>query len=263
MEGVLVTITLLALLTTVAMAAVAWTLMQEERRRSDARVASLSAELETAGGPSVVESATRAAGDRWLEHEASVESDPLAAFPSRFDASSPEVEPGAPQSQPNALFSAASRQDQDATERLFPALATGAVLMCVGLAVVLLLSSIPAASAPGSSSNTRASSAQAQPLELMSVESSATPGRIQLTGVVRNPVGAMPLSRVTAVAHFFGHDGGFLGSSRTTIGKRLDPDQDANFALVSDVVGDVARYRVSFRADDDTPLSHVDRRGGR
>lgn len=93
------------------------------------------------------------------------------------------------------------------------------------------------------------------------MESSATPGRIQLTGVVRNPPGARPLPRLTAVAHFFGHDGGFLGSSRTTIGIPLDSDRDASFTLVSDVVGDVARYRVSFRGDDDTPLSHVDRRG--
>jgi hypothetical protein len=262
MEGVLVTITLLALLTTVAMAAVAWTLMQEERRRSDARVASLSAELDTADG-GVVDGAARVAGDRWLRHQPEVDADPLEAFPSQFNTPPAHVEPGASQSLPNALFSTASRQDHDATERLFPALATGAVLMCVGLAAVLLLSSIPAASAPSSSSNSGASSAHAQSLELMSVESSATPGRIQLTGVVRNPLGATQLSRVTAVAHFFGRDGGFLGSSRSTIGMPLDPGRDASFTVVSDMVGDVARYRVSFRADDDAPLSHVDRRGGR
>lgn len=260
MEGVLITITLLALLTTVAMAAVAWTLMREERRRSEARVASLAAELQAAGGESRVDGATRLAADSWLRNEPEVEADPLAAFPSRFDP--PAAIATAPQSQQNALFSAASRQDHDASERLLPALATGAVLMCVGLAAVLLLSSIPAASAPSSPFTTVSTAAQAQPLELMSVESSATPGRIQLTGVVRNPVGAKPRSRVTAVAHFYGHDGGFLGSSRTTIGLPLEPARDVSFGLVSDMVGAVARYRVSFRADDDTPLSHVDRRGG-
>lgn len=253
MDGMLVAITLVALLTTIVMAVVAWTLVQEERRRSDARVAALADELDAHDVRALDEPASRAAAAR--DDSAA---DPLAAFPSPLRASARAG--GAAFATP--MFAAAAEPNRDASERLFPALVTGAVLMTVCLAVVLLLSSIPAASAPGTTDRA-ATAAHTQPIELVSMSSEAGEGRIHLTGVIRNRPGGAVLPRVTAVASFFSKDGAFLGSSLATLTEPLRPGEDRSFSLVSDVTGDVARYRVSFRGPNDSPLSHVDRREGR
>lgn len=253
MEATLVTITLLALVTTLVMAGVAWMLMREERRRFDARVSMLAAGLDAPDSPHL---AARRHQDWRGDESVGMSGDPLAAFPSQRAAvaASGVAVPG--------MFGTTAGAATDIKGRLLPALVTGAILMSACLAVVLLLSSIPAASAPAAVARAIAAD-QSQPLELLQVESLASPGRIQLSGVVRNPTGGSELVAVTAVASFFAADGRFVGSSRFTLPGPLRASQEAPFSIVGDVMGTVARYRVSFRGAHDAPLSHVDRREGR
>lgn len=236
MESMLVIITLLALVTTTVMAGVAWTLMRDERRRSDARVAALAAAIDLSAPPASTPE--------------------TAGIPERVPARRDDGPVAAPE-----LFASTTQPSHDATERLFPALVTGAVVMTSCLAAALLLSSIPAAGAPGMAPSSEGS--MARPLELLTLESRAVGQRIELLGVVRNPDGAAPVTTVGAVVSYFGRNGEFLGSNQSKLVGPLRAGEEARFAVSGDITGDVARYRVSFRGAGDRPLSHRDRREGR
>jgi hypothetical protein len=83
----------------------------------------------------------------------------------------------------------------------------------------------------------------------------------RITGLVRNPAQNPEVSNVTAVAFLFGRDGTFLGSGRAPLDfTRLAPGDEAGFAIAVEVPGQVARYRLSFRAADGAIFRHVDRR---
>jgi hypothetical protein len=79
-------------------------------------------------------------------------------------------------------------------------------------------------------------------------------------GVVRNPVAAAQLDRVTAVVFLYNREGGFLSTGRAAVVPgALTPGGESSFIISVADAGDVGRYRVSFRTDDRV-IPHVDRR---
>ncbi|MFN8062258.1 MAG: hypothetical protein U0Q12_24110 [Vicinamibacterales bacterium] len=263
MEVLLVTITVLALVTAAAMATVAWHLFRDDRQRSEARTAALRASLDAAVGGSGDATST-GTGRAWRES-----GDPLERFPSQYGPASKSLEwrntpsdadamrstPSAAEGPGAGVASVFAPRDDgaDFTRRVVPAVAMGAALVVLALgSIVVLTRTAPTA--------TSAAATPMAPLELISLTHAARNGSIAITGVVRNPPEGRPLSQVSAVAFFFGADGAFLGSERKPLDFTTVRPGDESPFVISTSLSSVARYRVSFRAGDDRPLPHVDRR---
>ena len=253
MDLTLVLVTLLSLALAAIMTGFAWRLAREERRRSAARVAMLAAEIH---GPTAsvdpkpaVAAATRRAVDNDL--------------PLRQPVATPR-QPVATPAQPAAttstdLFGAAA---EPAPSR--------AAAAAIGLAALVTFaafawyftthSSVAAGAArsrPASSAHADSAAAVA-PLELTALTHDRDADRLTVRGIVRNPRNGAGVRGLTAVVLVFNRDGAFETSGRATI-DTLAPGAESPFAVTILNVGDVGRYRVSFKADDRI-VPHVDRR---
>ena len=83
---------------------------------------------------------------------------------------------------------------------------------------------------------------------------------LTVAGLVRNPRAAAPVSRIAAVVFAFDRDGSFVTSGRAPLDfVMLGPGDESPFVVTLPNVGDVGRYRVSFRTDSGI-VRHVDRR---
>jgi hypothetical protein len=99
------------------------------------------------------------------------------------------------------------------------------------------------------------------PLELLSLHHTQDDQRLVISGVVRNPRNAEPVSRVVATAFLFGPDGAILTTSRAPLDlTTLSPGVESPFVVSVPVTGEVSRYRVGFRTEDDRVIAHVDKR---
>ena len=98
------------------------------------------------------------------------------------------------------------------------------------------------------------------PLELVSMRHALEGRTLTVTGLVRNPPGGAPLTRVTAVVFAFARNGDFIASGRHALElQALAPGDESPFAVRMTDLGDVGRYRVSFRTEDGL-LRHLDGR---
>ena len=80
-----------------------------------------------------------------------------------------------------------------------------------------------------------------------------------VTGLVRN-TGRAPAKGLTAVVFAFDRGGNFLASGRAPVDfVTLGPGDDSPFRVTVPQVGDIGRYRVSFRSGDRI-VPHVDTR---
>lgn len=221
MDFVLVSITALSLILAIAMGVVLFTVLREDRQRSDARVAALavaSAKLDL----------------------------PLATRDAELLREPDQIVPT-----PNDLF-AVSTEPSPWRRRLGVAAVVAVVIGAVGY--VLLPSRTAAPS-------TAAAASQAVPLELLTLTHSQQPSGLTISGSVYNPRGATPVSQVFAAAVLFGADGNFLTSARAPLDfTTLRPGEESPFVVTIPVAGVVARYRVGFRAADGSVIAHVDRR---
>jgi hypothetical protein len=103
--------------------------------------------------------------------------------------------------------------------------------------------------------------AGALPLELLSLQHAQQDGALVISGLVQNPRGSAPLANVQATVVLFGADGETLTSTRAPLDfTTLGPGDESAFVIRIPAATAVARYRVGFRAGDDTVLNHVDRR---
>jgi len=252
MELTLVVVTLMSLGMAVAMGAVAWRLLREERRRSAARVAALvdtthsrNAHRRPADGPRNTRArSAEVATERAAEgHATAWDSLPLRP-----------LEPGvaAPIATP-ALFAPPS-----SSSRLGPrllALSAAAVVMAAGVWGVWRLSERGAAGAP-------AAAAAGAPIELVSLASDRQGGALRITGMIQNPTDGLEQRDIVAVAFLFDRSGHIVGSGTAPIDDtRLVPGDASPFVIVVDHAERVARYRLGFRARNGQVLAHVDRRG--
>lgn len=222
MDVVLVSITALSLLLAIAMGVVLFTVLREDRQRSDARVAT------------------------------------LAASSARFDlpvtprGAEPRREPDQIVRTSNELF-AVSTEPSPWVRRLGVAVALAVVIG--GVAYVVL----PARSANPSAAS--ATETQNPPLELLTLSHTQQPSGLTISGTVYNPRGAAPVSQVFAAVVLFGPGGNFLTSARAPLDfTTLRPGEESPFVVTVPVAAAVARYRVGFRGADGSVIAHVDRR---
>lgn len=229
MDIVLILVTLLSLTLAAVMTTTAWRLARGERRRSDARVALLAAEIRA---------------DDLVLREA-----PVATSSDLFAAAQP-----------------APTRSRLAAVVAGGVIVVGAV---AALAVVssgsgrsgVNTSAPPAAAGSSRTSPQEGLSPQPSvPLELVALTHERDADRLTVRGVVRNPGAGAEVNRLTAVVFVFNHDGGFVASGRAAVGALpLVPGAEAPFAVTIPGAADVGRYRVSFRTDERV-VPHVDRR---
>jgi hypothetical protein len=235
----LILVTLASLLVAVVMSVVAWRVAGEERRRSEARVAALAADIHGA--------------DLDLRSEAA----DAAPIPVTAD----------------GLF--ATMQPAPSGSRFAIVVAIGVIVVGSVATVGLLLSSgshrathaqtpanldIHANPDNRATLENAASRANPLPLELVALGHDRDGDRLTVRGIVRNPASGVSVDRLTAVVFMFDREGGFLGSGRATVqSPALGPGGESTFVVTVPGAAAVGRYRVSFRTDDRV-VPHVDRR---
>jgi len=98
-------------------------------------------------------------------------------------------------------------------------------------------------------------------LELISLRDARKAESLTITGMVRNPEGGAPLTRVAVTAYTFDDKGAFLASGRALIDvTSLAPGDESPFVVTVPVTDTVARYRIGFRGEDGHVIAHVDKR---
>ena len=223
-------VTLTSMLLAAVMSLVAWRIAGDERRRSEARIAALAAEIHgyDAAPP--------------LSASDDLELRPRRGTPAGAD-----------------LFAASQPRS---ASRWPTVVAAGIFLVAVSAALVIVLSG-------GSGVTTHASNqapavvpppVPALPLELVALGHERDGESLIVRGIVRNPASGAAVDRLTAVVFLFNREGGFLSSGRVAVAiSALRPGTESTFVVTIPGAVAVDRYRVSFRTDDRI-VPHVDRR---
>ena len=100
-----------------------------------------------------------------------------------------------------------------------------------------------------------------RPLELVSLSHAQETGALVVSGLVQNPGSGRAQSRAVVTAVLLDANGRLVATGRAPLDiARLEPGDESPFVIRIPASRPVARYRVSFRAADDTPLPHIDRR---
>jgi len=282
----LLVVTLSSMALAALMSVIAWRIAAEERRRSEARVAALAAEIHAPAAAPPRAVAAQAGGVRRVEMGLRAEPPRVSSFPPprpapRWD-DDLQIRPGERTAATPDLFT--GRETRGGSR--FGIVATvGALVLAGALALMIVLGrgvpagggiapradqiaprapqtaavapSVPQTPAAGAA---RAAVAPAVPLELVALGHQRDKDRLTVRGVVRNPPSGAPVAQLSAVVFAFNADGGFLASGRAIIeASALRPGGESTFVVSVPGAGAVGRYRVSFRADDRV-VPHVDKR---
>jgi hypothetical protein len=231
----LLIITLLSAALAAVMTAIAWRVSRDERRRADARIAALAADIHAdepvharAAKPRAV--ATDDLPLRSIPAPAGVEREPFHGVP--------------------AL--AGSRYGAVAAIGLF-------AVASVAAAIVWLSAGPPTAPA-GPIAATYAAGEAAAPLELTALSHDRDGDRLTVRGIVRNPPSAGAVDRTDAVVSVFSREGAFIVSGRAPLRSgALNPGQESMFVVTIGHAANVGRYRISFRSEERV-VPHVDKR---
>ncbi len=267
---VLLAVTLLSAALAVVMSVIAWRVAREERRRAEARILALAAEI---------------------HDEPATMPDLIAAAPIRpaigIRAEPPRRNPAPPQPAPASVipFAPATSVIDDLTLREAPvsavpvrgdlfaapdqvapsgvrfaavaAISILAVGTAAALAVVLGTGPRTAPAKPVAAPTTEIDTL---PLELVALGHDRDGDRLTVRGVVRNPAAGAPIDRLVAVVFVFNRDGGFVTSARAAVEvAALRPGSESPFVVTTAGTGDISRYRVSFRTDERV-VPHIDKR---
>jgi hypothetical protein len=233
MEFILLIVTLISLTVAIVATALAWRVIQQERLRSEARIAALVADI----------------ADERTVNAADPESTAVAEIPFR----------DAPAATP-VMFGA--RQPAGSGFRMVAVVGVGALVVAAVIAGVMMTS--------GGRQPRPASTAAAMPpastdvvLELVALGHEREADRLTVRGVIRTPPASSDVNHLTAVVLLFTREGGFIGSGRAEVDARVTaPGAERTFVVTVPASDEVGRYRVSFRSDDQV-IPHVDRRSGR
>ena len=135
-----------------------------------------------------------------------------------------------------------------------------AVAGVAGVALIVMLATLGTnLSRRGPSTPATAAATRDGSLELLSMRHAREGETLTVTGLVRNG-GSSPASRLIAVVFTFDRSGNFVASGRAPLEfVSLPPGDESPFRVSIPNVGDVGRYRVSFRTETGV-VRHVDRR---
>ena len=258
METFLFGTTIVALAIALVMSIVAAKLSREQRRRSSARVAALTA----AAGISAAEASLSDEEPRrapWAKSAA-------PARPIGFDVreSRASIAVDVPQSQAVIGTVELPLQQGFLSAPATPRTSSGGQKFLAVAAAVLFV--VLATGFIWQWSNTREASASAavvsgEPLELLSLSHDRQSSKLAVSGLVRNPVSSKPVDHLNAVVFLFDSQGTFVSSGKAPVDfVKLSSGDESPFVVTMEAPSSVARYRVSFRTDDGI-MPHIDRRG--
>ena len=255
----LLIVTLTSMLLAAIMSVIAWRIAGDERRRSEARIAALSAEIHDVPSAPIAVFA-QAGASRRADAGVHAEAPRPKSVPAILQAhprwnEEIELRPAGHAPVSANLFAAPSAS---AGSRSVAVFAIGALVLCTAVASAILLggrfSHAPRTTHPA------VAVSEALPLELVALGHERVGDRLTVRGVLRNPPSGAERDRLTAVVLLFMPDGGFLTSGRATIeSPALRPGGESTFIVTVPGASEVGRYRVSFRTDDRI-VPHVDRR---
>lgn len=241
MDTLLLGITVVSLIVAFVMSVTAWRLVREEKQRSAARIAALSAAATDDAAPidlPIVEQKIEPPRAPWKPAVVEVvEETPAAVKVSHASG-----------------FLGAAPQERDSGNRQ-KTLAAAAVVFFTFLAggTAWVMSAPEGTSAVAVGPNS--------PLELVSLSHSRQNEKLSVSGLVRNPVAGKPVERLSAVVFLFDRMGTFVTSSKAHVDfMRLGAGDESPFVVSIDAPATVSRYRVSFRTDAGV-VPHIDRRG--
>ena len=256
----LLIVTLTSMLLAAIMSVIAWRIAGDERRRSEARVAALSAEIHDVPSAPVavfaqVGASRRAAAGRLAESPRLKSVPAIPRTRQRWDEEL-ELRPAGHAPVSANLFATPSAESGS---RSAAVVAIGALVFGAAIAMAILLGG-RFSRAPRSANPVAVAAPAALPLELVALGHERVGDRLTVRGVVRNPASGAGMDRLTAVVFLFTSNGGFLASGRAAVeSPALRPGGESTFVVTVPGASDVGRYRVSFRTDDHL-VSHVDRR---
>jgi hypothetical protein len=241
MDVILIVVSLLSLVLAAVMSLIAWRMARDERLRSAARIAALSAEIRDEPAEIAVAPATSGA-DLFLNDRA------------------------APAS-PAEMFSTTRARPENSR---FGLVAVVAALVVGSAAALTILfggsgSGVTEASAAteltASPSHAKARAPKAlSPLQLVALGHERDRDGLTVRGVLRNPSTGAEVSHLTAVVLLFNGDGGYIASGRAAVqASTLEPGGETTFVVTVSGAPEVERYRVSFRTDG-AVVPHVDQR---
>ena len=244
MDTLLLGITLVSLVVALVMSVTAWRLMRDEKRRSAARIAALSAAASTDAHapqfpelPLVEPKVERISRAPWK---------PAAPIV-------PEPQPEPSVTHATGFLAAASVERDNGGRQRGLAIAAFVLFAMLSGGLVWMMSGPEGTSAVAVGPNT--------PLELVSLSHARQNERLAVSGLVRNPVSGKPVERLSAVVFLFDRTGTFVTSSRAHVDfLKLGAGDESPFVVSIDAPPTVSRYRVSFRTDDGV-VPHIDRRG--
>lgn len=257
MNTVLIAVTALSLAMAAGMAIIVIKLLRDDRARSEARVLALGAMSGDPIGEPLPPPRASAPTPR-AQAAASVPQLTRAARPVSLDDF--EIRPAtAAASGGSNLFAVADRPSPWGRRFVvIGVLATVVVAIVYGAMYGRSKEPQPAAAVASIAKN---APLEASPLELLSLHHTQEDQRLVIAGVVRNPRDAAPLSHLVATAFLFGPDGTILTTGRAPLDlTTLSPGVESPFVVSVPVTGQVSRYRVGFRTEDDRVIAHVDKR---
>ncbi len=243
MQFALGTVTLLALLMTIAMGVVTWRLVREERRRSAARLAALAATLGQRES-----SASQPSSPASHHTGPAVAVDVVIASPIQTVEDAPSGQPPLSTESVTDLFSMSTG----------PTEGWGRRLAGVGVAGALLAVLVSVAIFSVSTGSENAEAAK-DPVELLSLAHDQQDGMLAISGTVRDLTDRSDAGTLSVLAMAFDDEGQMVASGRAPIEKpALSVGGESSF-VVSIPAEQASRYRISFLVDD-TTVPHLDRR---
>lgn len=274
MDIILLGITVVSLIVTLVMSLAAWRLARDEKKRSAARVAALSAAAADDPRPSVNPIGFEARPERviakapWAPSTAqplptATVAPPRATSPAELPLNQParvetvhfeparEKEPGITHA--SGFLGAAEIEHDGGSRQKSLAFAAIALFIVLSGGLVWMMSGPRGTSAAAMGPNS--------PLELVSLTHERHNDKLAVSGLVRNPASGKPIDHLSAVVFLFDKSGTFVTSARANVDfLKLGAGDESPFVVSLEAPPTVARYRVSFRTDDGV-VPHVDRRG--
>lgn len=258
---ILVTVTVISLVIASVMSVITWRVLRQDRRRTEAYAADLTAAADAdQAGDAAIEAPERVvpvrraqAARRPEAGDSEEEAGPLwtdlvisRAVPVAAEAHAAPL--------PDLFLAPAPMRSNG--RRLVLAVGLGSAVLLVLFAVVLAFNRRPALDAAQSPAAARV----AAPLELVVLDHARTGDRLSIHGLVRNPAAGSAVRGLNAVVFLFDRDGRHLSTVQAPVLERvLGPGGETSFEVPVEAGQRVARYRLTFRVDA-APVPHVDRR---